>query len=114
MRSSEPPPRFGAFAGVLQWRSGSRDPVCGPLLPLILAASDFGRPMVAPPGVPPARVKILRDAYLKTLADPDLLAEAKRKNLDISPTPGEELQELAKQVMVQTPEIVAGVKMLME
>ena len=84
------------------------------LLPLILAASDFGRPMVAPPGVPPAIVKILRDAFLKTLADADLLAEAKRKNLDITPTPGEELQELAKQVMVQTPEIVARVKMLME
>jgi tripartite-type tricarboxylate transporter receptor subunit TctC len=84
------------------------------LLPLILAASDFGRPMVSPPGVPPARVKILRDAFLKTLADADLLAEAKRKNLDITPTPGEELQELAKQVMVQTPEIVARVKMLME
>ncbi len=48
------------------------------------------------------------------MADADLLAEAKRKNLDISPTPGEELQELAKQVMVQTPEIVARVKMLME
>ena len=84
------------------------------LLPLILAAGDFGRPMVAPPGVPPDRVKILRDAFLKSLADADLLAEAKRKNLDITPTPGEELQELAKQVMVQTPEIVARVKMLME
>jgi tripartite-type tricarboxylate transporter receptor subunit TctC len=84
------------------------------LLPLILAAGDFGRPMVAPPGVPPDRVKTLRDAFLKTLADADLLAEAKRKNLDITPTRGEELQELAKQVMVQTPEIVARVKMLME
>jgi predicted DCC family thiol-disulfide oxidoreductase YuxK len=84
------------------------------LLPLILAASDFGRPMVAPPGVPPARVKILREAFLKTLADSELLAEAKRKNLDITPTPGEELQELAKQVMVQTPEVVARVKTLME
>ena len=84
------------------------------LLPLILAASDFGRPMVAPPGMPPARVKILREAFLKTLADSELLAEAKRKNLDITPTPGEELQELAKKVMVQTPEVVARVKTLME
>lgn len=84
------------------------------LLPLILAANDFGRPMVAPPGVPPARVKVLREAFLATLADPELLAEAKRKNLDITPTPGEELQALAKQVMVQTPEIIARVKKLME
>ena len=84
------------------------------LLPLIFAANDFGRPFVAPPGVPPARVKILRDAFLKTLSDPELLAEAKRKQLDITPSTGEELQALAKQVMVQSPEVVARVKNLME
>ncbi len=84
------------------------------LLPLVFAASDFGRPFVAPPGVPPARVKILREAFLKTLNDPELLAEAKRKNLDITPTTGEELQALAKQVVVQTPEVVARVKTLMD
>lgn len=84
------------------------------LLPLILAANDFGRPFVAPPTVAPAVVKILRDALLKTLSDPDLLTEAKRKDLDITPTPGEDLQALAKQVMVQPPEVVAKVKTLME
>jgi tripartite-type tricarboxylate transporter receptor subunit TctC len=84
------------------------------LLPVIFAAGDFGRPFVAPPGVPPATVKILRDAFFKTLNDPALLAEAKRNNLDITPTSGEELQALAKQVMVQTPEIIARVKTLME
>ena len=84
------------------------------LLPLVFAASDFGRPIVAPPGVPPARIKILREAFLKTMSDPDLLAEAKRKNFDISPSSGEELEALAKQVMAQTPEIVARVKILME
>jgi len=84
------------------------------LLPVIFAAGDFGRPFVAPPNVPPAVVKILRQAFLKTLSDPELLAEAKRKSLDITPTPGEELQTLAKQVMVQTPDVVARVKILME
>ncbi len=84
------------------------------LLPLVFAASDFGRPIVAPPGVPPARVKILREAFLKTMSDPDLLAEAKRKNFDITPSTGEELEELAKQVMNQTAEIIARVKILME
>jgi tripartite-type tricarboxylate transporter receptor subunit TctC len=84
------------------------------LLPLVFAAGDFGRPFVAPPGVPPARIKILREAFLKTLSDPELLAEAKRKNLDITPSTGEELQALAKQVMVQTPEVVARVKTIME
>ncbi|HEV8719891.1 MAG TPA: tripartite tricarboxylate transporter substrate-binding protein [Candidatus Binatia bacterium] len=84
------------------------------LLPLVFAASDFGRPIVAPPGVPPDRIKILREAFLKTMSDPDLLAEAKRKNLDITPSTGEELEALAKQVMAQTPEVVARVKTLMD
>ena len=84
------------------------------LLPLVFAASDFGRPIVAPPGVPPARMKILREAFLKTMSDPDLLAEAKRKNFDITPSTGEELEALAKQVMAQTPEVIARVKILMD
>ncbi len=84
------------------------------LLPLVFAASDFGRPIVAPPAVPPARIKILREAFVKTMNDPDLLAEAKRKNFDITPSTGEELEALAKQVMAQTPEVVARVKVLME
>ena len=84
------------------------------LLPLVFAASDFGRPIVAPPGVPSARIKILREAFLKTMSDPELLAEAKRKNLDITPSSGEELEALAKQVMVQTPEVLGRVKTLMD
>jgi hypothetical protein len=84
------------------------------LLPLVFASSDFGRPIVAPPGVPSARIKILREAFLKTMSDPELLAEAKRKNLDITPSTGEELEALAKQVMAQTPEVVARVKILMD
>jgi tripartite-type tricarboxylate transporter receptor subunit TctC len=84
------------------------------LLPLVFAASDFGRPIVAPPGVPPERVAILREAYLRTMRDPDLLAEAKRKNFDISPSSGEELEALAKRVMAQPAEVIARVKILME
>lgn len=84
------------------------------LLPLVFAASDFGRPIVAPPGVPAERVKILREAFLKTMKDPDLLAEAKRKNFDITPSSGAELEALATQVMTQTPDVIARVKVLME
>jgi len=84
------------------------------LVPMVLAATDFGRPIIAPPGIPADRMKILREAFLKTMKDPELLAEAKRKNFDITPTTGEELEALAKQVMSQPPEIVERVKVLME
>ena len=84
------------------------------LVPMVLAATDFGRPIVAPPGIPADRMRILRAAFLKTMNDPDLLTEAKRKNLDITPSTGEELEALAKQVMAQTPDVVARVKTLMD
>lgn len=48
------------------------------------------------------------------MKDPELLAEAKRKNFDITSTSGEELEALAKQVMAQPPEIMERVKILME
>jgi tripartite-type tricarboxylate transporter receptor subunit TctC len=83
------------------------------ILPLVLAATDFGRPIVAPPGFPADRLKIFREAFMKAMSDPELLAEAKRKNYDISPTGGAELEALAKQVMTQSPEIVERVKSMM-
>src|SRR6185436_17143869 len=84
------------------------------LVPMVLAATDFGRPIVAPPGIPSDRMKILREAFLKTMKDPELLAEAKRKNFDITPSTGEELEALAKLVMAQPPDVVERVKVLME
>jgi tripartite-type tricarboxylate transporter receptor subunit TctC len=34
--------------------------------------------MMAPPGTPPDRVKILREAYAKALKDPELIPEAQK------------------------------------
>jgi tripartite-type tricarboxylate transporter receptor subunit TctC len=78
-----------------------------------MAGSDFGRPIIAPPGVPPDKIKILREAFNKTMADPELLAEAKRKNFDIAPTPGEELEALAKEVVAQPAEVIERLRILM-
>jgi hypothetical protein len=83
------------------------------LVPLVLASGDFGRPIIAPPGVTPERVKILRDAFMKTMNDPELLAEAKKNGLSITPTRGEELEMSAKSVVVQSPEMLQRLKTLM-
>jgi tripartite-type tricarboxylate transporter receptor subunit TctC len=80
------------------------------LAKVVLAADEFGRPIVFPPGVPADRVKIIRDAFNKTINDPALLAEAEKRRLDIDPATGEELDSLAKEVMTATPEIVERVK----
>ena len=83
------------------------------LVPVVLASGDFGRPIIAPPGLAPDKVKILRDAFMKTMNDPELLAEAKKKSLSITPTRGEELEASAKSVVVQSPEMLQRLKTLM-
>jgi hypothetical protein len=61
------------------------------LAQVILSGDELGRPMVAPPGVPADRVKILREAYSKALKDPALIEEVTQSRLDMEPSTGEEI-----------------------
>jgi tripartite-type tricarboxylate transporter receptor subunit TctC len=83
------------------------------LAKLILAAGDFGRPLVTPPGVPADRLKILRDAFNKSVNDPGLLAEAEKRRLEMDPGTGEELESLGKEVMTVSPEIIERMRKLL-
>jgi tripartite-type tricarboxylate transporter receptor subunit TctC len=83
------------------------------LAKVILASGDLGRPIVAPPGVPADRIKILRESFEKTIQDPALLAEAERRRLEIDPTAGEEMESLAKDVMATPPDVVANMRKLL-
>jgi tripartite-type tricarboxylate transporter receptor subunit TctC len=83
------------------------------LATLVLAGGQFGRPYVLPPKTPADRVKILREAFEKTLSDEAALADAKKKRLEIDPTSSQELEQLAKEVVSQPPEIVAKMKQLL-
>ncbi len=80
---------------------------------VVLAAGVLGRPMVGAPGVPPERVKILREAFAKALKDPELVAEAKKRQYDIEPVNAEELETLAKEVIAQPPEVIERMKKLL-
>ena len=79
----------------------------------MLAAEEFFRPHYGPPGIPPERVKILREAYMKTMQDPAFLAEAKKRKLEINPSSGEEMDALIKQIMVQPPAVIERMKKLL-
>ena len=83
------------------------------LAKVMLAADEFGRPIVLPPGVPADRVKTIRDAFNKAINDPALLAEAEKRKLDIDPATGEELESLAKEVMTAPPDVVEKVKKIL-
>lgn len=84
------------------------------LVTVYLGAVGFGtRPIVGTPGIPVDRVKILRDAYTKTLNDPDFVGEANKRGWSLNPATGEELEALAKEVINQPPEVVDWLKKLL-
>ena len=70
--------------------------------------------MVAPPGLPPARVVELRRAFLETLRDPALLRDLERAKLDLEPLPGEELQAAVAGAGKFSPELIARARKIAE
>ena len=83
------------------------------LATLMLASGQLGRPMLATPGTPNERVKILREAFSATVKDPEFLAEIDKRQFDLDPVPGAELEKIVKDVMSQPPDIVARMKKLL-
>jgi hypothetical protein len=83
------------------------------LATVVLAAGALGRPMLGTPGIPPDRVKILRDAFNATMKDPEFLADLEKRKFDLDPTTGEELEKIAKEAMGQSPETIAKMKKLL-
>jgi len=79
----------------------------------VLGSNEFGRPYVFAPGTPPERVKVLREAFVKTMSDREFLAEAEKRKLDIELTKGEDLEKLAREIVVQPPEVVERMKKLL-
>jgi tripartite-type tricarboxylate transporter receptor subunit TctC len=76
------------------------------IMELIYSSETFGRPYMMPPGVPPDRVALLRKAFLETLRDRDLVAEAQNIGLDLDPISGEELQALAQKIYATPANVV--------
>jgi tripartite-type tricarboxylate transporter receptor subunit TctC len=65
----------------------------------------LGRPLAGPPGIPPDRLKALRDAFAATMKDADFLAEANKVGLDIDYASPEEVQNLLKHFATFSPAI---------
>jgi tripartite-type tricarboxylate transporter receptor subunit TctC len=83
------------------------------LVTAILASGDLGRPFITPPGIPADRLKLLRDAFRKTMSDPAFLADVKARKFEIDPDYGEELETLAKEIVSQPREIIERMKKLL-
>lgn len=79
-------------------------------LDLLYAQNLFGRPYVLGPGVPAERVAALRAAFDAAMKDPELLAEARKLNIDIIPSSGAEVQGDVVRLFATPKEVVARVR----
>jgi len=84
------------------------------LAKILLIPDEMGRPLFGPPGMPTDRLKLLRDGFNRMMADPELVADAKKKGLDAAPLSGEELEALIKEAGVPSADIIQRLKPLME
>ncbi len=82
------------------------------LVNFLIASVELGRPFAAPPNVPPARLKTLREAMEKTFKDPELLSYAGKMKIPISYTSGEETKAMFVNALKQTPDVVKLIKEL--
>ena len=80
------------------------------LLKFFAGPSQVGRSVVAPPGVPAARVALLRDAFWKAVHDPKFKADLTRTKLALEPLRGEDLQKLVADSRDVDPKLLARAK----
>ena len=73
------------------------------ILEIVYAQEIFGRPYFVSAEAPADRIEALRRAFMDTLKDPDLLAEAAKTGLDIGPLTGREIQAMLTEIYA-TPE----------
>jgi hypothetical protein len=73
------------------------------IVQLIFARQVMGRPFMAPPGVPPERAQVLREAFMRTMKDPQFLADADKAKLEITPVSGADIESITRRVCASIP-----------
>jgi hypothetical protein len=78
---------------------------------VILAGGSFGVPFVGSPGIPADNLKLLREAFMKTLGDEEFRAEVARvRGFEVRPVNGHELEELARRIIDLPPNVAARLR----
>jgi tripartite-type tricarboxylate transporter receptor subunit TctC len=83
-------------------------------LKVIFSSGEAGRPFAAPPGVPPDRLEALRQAFTKTMSDPEFLAYANQAKLEVVPSTGEEVAAFVNRIAKSPPAVVETARKLLE
>jgi len=76
----------------------------------VVVPTAISRLYALPPGTPDDRVQTLRKAFLDTLHDPELLADAARAKLEIGAMSGEETERVVLELFKLDPAVAAKLK----
>ena len=76
------------------------------ILELVMMSAEVGRTIVTPPGLPPDRLAMLRNAFDRMVKDESFLADAKKSNLEINPLSGAEMHTLILRLSKTPPELL--------
>jgi tripartite-type tricarboxylate transporter receptor subunit TctC len=77
---------------------------------LMMSRQQMGWPFIAPPDLPPERAQALRKAFDDTMRDPEFLAEARQRLLEVNPMTGAEIDRLVAEIYQTPPEVIAATK----
>lgn len=80
---------------------------------LISAVVAISRAPYLAPNTPEDRVKALRAAFDATMKDPDFIRTAKERNMELSPSSGEEVERQLSRVLTVTPQLVARLQKIL-
>ena len=99
--------------GVPRVRDLIGDPAQLAIWDFVALPAEFGTAFLAPPGVADERLGVLRTAFDEALRSPEMIADARRRQLELGPKSGVDLDALFRKYGVPTPEIVATVSRVM-
>jgi hypothetical protein len=95
---------FDAEVGVPLLQDLVADPREKALLELLAAPQKIGLAVIAPPGIPPALTRTLREAYLAMIATEQYRVEAEKRGFDIgAPYRGEAITEYVTNTLTKFP-----------
>jgi len=95
-------PRFADVPAVLEFIQSADD---REVFSFFISSGMVGRSIVAPPGLPPERLALLRRAFDDTMKDAQFVAEAAQAKFELGPLSGAALQAIVERQVNVSPAI---------
>ncbi len=82
------------------------DPEAKKVIEFASAGAMIGRALLAPPGVPEARIAYLREVFDRMVQDPAMIEMATKRGLELDATPGKTVQGYSDAIVRTPPEVI--------